>query len=378
MKTPSPDWLNPDPWLAKTESSNQAAIERAILSENPAEEELALMLSPHAEPLLELMAQRAQSITQRHFGRTIKLYTPLYLSNFCSGGCLYCGIASDRKAKRAALTLPQIQHEIDAIKKMHFEEVVLLTGERMPQVDFSYLRDTLSLVSKSIHNVNIEVFPMDESEYSELAQLGCTGVTLYQETYDPVVYKKMHRWGPKRNYEKRLDAPSRALSGGIRNIGMGALLGLADPRFDLLCLYQHAQYIRKKYWRAGLSISFPRIQPQLGGFVSDYPVSEKKLAQFIFAMRIVLPEIPLVLSTREPPHIRDGLAGIGVSKMSVASKTTVGGYSNETEETTEQFAISDNRDVPTFCAMLRAKNLEPVFKNWDATYRDLTSYVHSK
>jgi len=367
-----PSYINPTPWLDL--SFRAADVERAIFAQNPTERELAALLSPAAQDFLEPMAQRAQSITRRHFGRTIKLYTPLYLSNFCNGGCLYCGIAGDRRAKRSVLNPEHIQHEITAIKKMQLEEVVLLTGERMPEADLDYLCNSISLIAASIHNVNVEVFPMEENEYRQLVQAGCSGVTLYQETYDPVIYEKMHRWGDKRDYAKRLDAPERALRGGMRNIGIGALLGLADPRFDLLCLYQHAQYLRKKYWKAGLSISFPRIQPQLGGFSPDHPVDEKMLAQFIFALRIVLPEIPLVLSTREPEHIRDGLAGIGISKMSVASKTTVGGYSNDAEESTEQFSINDNRDVATFCTMLRTHNLEPVFKNWDATYRDPTSY----
>jgi 2-iminoacetate synthase len=215
---------------------------------------------------------------------------------------------------------------------------------------------------------------MAEEEYRLLAQAGCTGVTLYQETYDPEAYKKMHRWGPKRHYAARLDAPERALRGGMRAIGIGALLGLADPRFDMLALYRHARHLLKTYWQASVSLSFPRIQSQLGGFEPPFPVDHRMLSQFIFAMRIVLPEIPLVLSTREPAFIRDGLAGMGISKMSVASKTTVGGYSDESAPSTEQFHINDGRDIPTFCAMLRDKNLEPVFKNWDATYREPASY----
>jgi 2-iminoacetate synthase len=363
-----PDWLNPAPWLGLQFTA--AEVERALATESPSERELAALLSPAAAAFLEPMAQRAQAITRRHFGRTIKLYTPLYLSNFCNGGCLYCGIAADRKATRSVLDPVHLQHEFEAIQKMHLEEVVLLTGERMPEADLPYLHDCIALAAKHIHNVNIEVFPMAEAEYRQLAQAGCTGVTLYQETYDPVVYKKMHRWGEKRDYSSRLDAPERALRGGMRTIGIGALLGLSDPRFDLLCVYRHAKHLLKTYWKTGISISFPRIQPQLGGFAPPHPVDERMLAQYIFALRIVLPEIPLVLSTREPQHIRDGLAGIGISKMSVASKTTVGGYSDDTEESTEQFSISDDRNIPEFCAMLRAKELEPVFKNWDATYRE--------
>ena len=373
-----PPWLEPAAWMPHSESSDKRAIQSAILSENPSERELALMLSPAAGEFLELMAQRAQAITRRHFGRTISLFTPLYLSNFCNGGCLYCGIAADRRAKRAVLDEVQLRHEMEAIQAMHLEELVLLTGERMPEADLPYLRDCVAIAGEYIHNVNVEVFPMAEEEYRSLAEAGCTGVTLYQETYDQVAYEKMHRWGDKRDFFNRLDAPDRALRGGLRTIGIGALLGLSDPRFDLLCTYRHAKYLLKNYWQAGVSISFPRIQPQLGGFQADHPVDERMLAQYVFALRICLPEIPLVLSTREPQRVRNGMAGVGISKMSVGSKTTVGGYSDDSEESTEQFSISDERNIPEFCDMLRAKGLDPVFKNWDATYREPARYQNAK
>ncbi|MEE9369418.1 MAG: 2-iminoacetate synthase ThiH [Pontiella sp.] len=372
-----PDWLSPDRWLPMAESENTDAIRAAILSGNPTERELALMLSPAAAEFLELMAQRAHAITKRHFGQTISLYTPLYLSNFCNGGCLYCGIAGDRRAIRSVLNETQLQREMEAIKAMNIEEVVLLTGERMPEADVPYLRDCIAIVAEYIHNVNIEVFPMSKIEYRELAEAGCTGVSLYQETYDQVPYEKMHRWGDKRDFFNRLDAPDRALNGGLRSVGIGTLLGLADPRFDILCTYRHAKYLLKNYWKAGVSISFPRIQPQLGGFEADHPVDERMLAQYIFAMRICLPETPLVLSTRESQRVRDGLAGVGISKMSVGSKTTVGGYGEESEDSTEQFEISDERNIPEFCEMLRSKGLDPVFKNWDATYREPAQYQNT-
>lgn len=374
MQNKLPDWLNPEAWLPNTKSTDRRTIQAAILSENPGERELALMLSPAADEFLELMAQRAQAITRRHFGRTISLYTPLYLSNFCNGGCVYCGIAGDRRAKRAVLSESELRHEMEAIRAMHFEDLILLTGERMPEADVPYLAKSIAIAAEYIHNITIEVFPMQEDEYRELAEAGCTGVTIYQETYDPVIYEKMHRWGDKRNYLNRIEAPARALRGGMRTVGIGALLGLADPRFDLLCVYRHAKQLLKQYWQAGISISFPRIRPQLGGFVADHPVDEKMLAQFIFALRICLPEVPLVLSTREPSRVRDGLAGLGISKMSIASKTTVGGYSDDSEESTEQFAISDERTIAAFCEMLRSKGLEPIFKNWDSTYREPTEY----
>lgn len=137
----------------------------------------------------------------------------------------------------------------------------------------------------------------------------------------------MHRWGDKRDIEARIDALDRALRSGMRTIGIGALLGLADPQYDILATYRHARYLLKNYWQFGVSISFPRI---------------------------FLPEIPLVLSTREPQRVRDGMAGLGITKMSGASKTTVGGYSDESEESIEKFSISDERGIPEFSQKITA------------------------
>lgn len=369
-----PEWLDPTPWMPLTKSANAHAIRSAIFAEEPGERELALLLSPKAGEFLELMAQRAQALTRRHFGRTIALYAPLYVSNFCNAGCTYCGFAADRRAMRAVLSMDELHQEMVAFRKKGLQEIVLLTGERMPQADVPYLREAVEVAAGYIHNVYVEVFPMQEAEYRQLAEAGCRGVTLYQETYDEERYLEVHRWGQKRRFMNRIDAPDRALRGGLRNIGIGALLGLSDPWFDMLAVFRHAKYLQKTYWQAGLSVSFPRIRPQLGGFQSDQPLTDAQLVQFICAFRICMPDIPLVLSTREPAHIRDGLAGLGISKMSVESKTTVGGYSEETADSTEQFIISDERSIGQFCAALRSRGFEPVFKNWDATYCEPARY----
>jgi 2-iminoacetate synthase len=361
-----PYWLNPEPWLNRTFSA--AEVQYALGAEAPDEETLAALLSPAAADFLEPMAAHAQTLTRRHFGRTVQLYVPLYLSSWCSGGCAYCGFASDRQTERHALDFASVEKELDAIKAMGFEEVLLLTGERSAKADFGYLRECVRLAAKKFHTVAIEVFPMSGNEYRQLAETGATSLTLYQETYHPETYDLMHRWGSKKYFSRRLEAPERALAGGLRFAGLGALLGLADPRFDMLALYRHARHLQKTFWQAGLTLSFPRIRNEEGGFIPPHPVDEKLLAQIIFAFRICLPDVPLVLSTRESAAFRDGMAGLGVSKMSIASKTTVGGYGNQGSKE-GQFDISDARSLDEFCNMLRSRELEPVFKNWDAAYR---------
>jgi 2-iminoacetate synthase len=346
-----------------------AEVEVALTSRHVGAREFATLLAPAAAPFLERMAAAAQTLTRRHFGRTITLYAPLYLSSHCSSGCAYCGFASDRAHPRHKLTFDELETELAALKRMGIAEVLLLTGERTPVADFDYVLECVRRAAAQMALVTIETFPMTTAEYRTLVAAGCTGVTLYQETYDTTVYAALHRWGPKRDFTNRLEAPARALEAGLRQIGCGVLLGLADPLADALRLYRHVTGLQKHFWRAGFSVSFPRLRPAAGGFQPAYPVSDALLAQLIFAFRLALPEHQLVLSTREPAPLRDGFAGVGISKMSVASRTTVGGYDHAPADEIGQFDVNDARGVEEFCAALRAAGLEPVFKNWDAAYR---------
>ena len=364
-----PDWLNSGEWLDIAACTKVTEIDSAVNGNIQGIRQFAALISPAAMPCLESMAQRARCLTQSHFGRTISLYAPLYVSSYCSSGCLYCGFASDRQSKRHKLTKDELLKEIHSLKELGFDEILILTGEKTEEAGFDYLLECIEEAAKHFHKVTIESFSMSTEEYKKLVEAGCTGVCLYQETYDPVLYDKLHRWGQKKDYLFRLEAPSRALEAGIRTIGIGALLGLGNPVFEAISMYLHASYLCKRYWKAGVSISFPRIRPQEGGYKPDYTVTEKQLAQIIFALRICLPEIDLVMSTRESAEFRDGIAGVGISKMSIASRTTVGGYSSQPADTTSQFDVNDSRDIHEFCDSLRKKKLEPVLKNWDAIYR---------
>ncbi len=349
----------------------------AMQRESPDIRDLASLLSPAADTLLETMARRARALTRRHFGNTISLYTPLYLSDYCEGGCRYCGFAADRRRARSCLDEAERRAEMDAIADLGIEEILLLTGERSEAVGIDYVEAAVREAAARFHAVTVEVFPMASAEYARLVRAGCTGVTLYQETYHAAVYADMHRWGPKRDYRARLTAPENALQAGMRTVGLGVLLGLAPPVQDVIALVTHLQSLRRRWWRAGFSISFPRVRPEPGGFQPPHPVDDRLLARIILALRIFLPDVPLVLSTRESIGFRDGMAGLGIVKMSVASRTTVGGYrvktglpSNPADAATGQFHVNDHRDMDAFTAALRAKGLWPVLKNNDAVYRD--------
>ncbi len=369
MKNQLPAWLDPSPWLEQARLAASSHVQAALEAEEPAETELAALLSPAASEMLEVLAQRARELTRHRFGHNLALFIPLYLSDFCSGGCQYCGFAADRAGNRKVLDQPEVIAELAALKAMGFEEVLLLTGERNPQADVDYLESCVRLAAERFHRVMLEAFSMTVDEYRRMGNAGCTGVTLYQETYHPKQYERMHRWGEKCDYVSRLQAPERILASGIRTVGLGALLGLADPLFDALALYRHARHLQHRFWQSGITISFPRICPEAGGFIPPHPVDERFLTQMICAFRICWPDVPLVISTREKPSFRDGIAGIGITKMSVASRTTVGGYHDGTQPPDGQFQVHDHRDTETFCSRMRAKGLEPVFKDWDAVYR---------
>ena len=367
MKTNVPDWLDPKPLRETSRQAAKADVSSALAAESPGLNELAALLSPAASAALEPMARKALNLTRRHFGRTIALYVPLYLSNYCSSGCMYCGFASDRRHPRLRLTPETMAAEMKALRKMGFEEILLLTGERTPQADFDYLLKAVKLAAGRFNLVTIETFPMTTAEYQALTEAGCSGFTIYQETYNPETYAKMHRWGPKKDFRNRLATPARGLSAGMRSVGLGFLLGLADPVAEAICLFQHVSELRRVYWKCGFSISFPRVRPQAGKFTPPYPVSDAFLAQMIFAFRICLPEIHLTLSTRENSAFRDSVAGIGISKMSIASRTGVGGY-RKRSESEGQFEVADTRNISSFCNALKAKGLQPVFKNWDMVF----------
>lgn len=320
---------------------------------------------------IEMIARQAQALTLKHFGRTISLYSPLYLSNYCSGGCIYCGFAADRRQKRLRLSMDEVAEECRAVHAAGIDDILLLTGERTREAGVDYLAGCVEIAAAIFSHVGVESFAMTTEEYARLVNAGCTSVTIYQETYDRRAYSRLHRGGAKKDYINRYEAPDRALSAGMRFVGLGVLLGLSNPVNDVMALYDHAVQLQRDYWRAGVMVSLPRVRPQSGGFIPPHPVTDATLVRFIASLRIALPTVPLVLSTRESAVFRDAMAGVGISRMSVASRTTVGGYAAKSS-TGGQFSVHDNRSVKQFIAALSSKNIFPVFKQWDASYRELS------
>jgi 2-iminoacetate synthase len=344
-------------------SATDLDVRRALGSDTCGLREHAALLSPAATPYLEQMATRAQHITRQRFGSTVVLYVPLYVSNACTNHCTYCGFSIERSLHRRTLDLDEVSTELKGLKAQHFEHVLVLTGEDKRVVPVSYLRDVVALCHRHCASVAIEVYPLDAKGYAQLVEAGCDGLTLYQETYNQEVYAQVHPKGPKAHFGRRLDAPALAAGVGMRSVGIGALLGLADWRVEGVCMGIHGRDLRKRFWRSRLSIGFPRLRVEPAPGITLKAPSEAQLAQLIFANRIAFPDADLVLSTRERQLFRDGMIGLGITRMSAGSRTRPGGYTLD-DDAGEQFAIVDARSPAEIADVIVARGCEPVWKDF--------------
>jgi len=325
-----------------------------------------VLISPAASSYIEDLAGLSRKITLLRFGKTIKLYAPIYISNECVNACTYCGFNTNNDIERRTLTQAEVLKEADILYDLGFRHILLVSGEAKNKVSPQFIAELAMLLAKKFAAVSIEVYPMETSEYRQLLKSGVTGIAVYQETYDRALYKNYHK-GPKADFDYRLKTPERAGDAGFREIGVGALLGLSDYRVDVTCVVMHAAWLMKKYWRSQLSISFPRLRDAVGCFKPSIVVSDRELAQVIFALRIVLPDADLVLSTREAPEFRNGMAGLGITRMSAGSRTNPGGYLDP-EASLEQFDVADKRLPSEIAEMLINRNLEPVWKDFDPSF----------
>ena len=330
---------------------------------------LTAFVSLKAEDYLEEMAQLAQQLTIQRFGRTIRLYAPLYLSNFCINSCLYCGFNKQHECERTRLTIDQAVAEAEIIWSEGFRDILLVSSEDRNFISIDYLVELAGRLREKFSSISIEVYQMSRIEYAKLFEAGIEGVTLYQETYDRAAYRYYHPEGPKSDYDTRLASPDRSAAAGMREIGLGVLLGLTDWRAETLALAEHAHYLMKRYWQSHISFSFPRLRPAYKVERSRFKhlLGPKNLAQMITALRLCFADAGLVLSTREPAQLRDHLIKLGITKISAGSKTNPGGYSGRTGAV-EQFEIDDRRSPAQVAAMIRAQGFEPVWKDWDSAF----------
>ena len=325
------------------------------------------LLSPAAEPFLEEMAKRAQEETRKHFGNTVYMFTPLYISNYCENYCIYCGFNSHNKIKRLKLNMEQIEKEMQAIAETGLQEILILTGESRVHSDIKYIGEACRLATKYFKVVGIEIYPANSDEYAYLNSCGADYVTVFQETYNSDKYETLHLAGHKRIFPYRLNAQERALRGGMRGVGFAALLGLDDFRKDAFATGYHAYLLQKKYPHAEIAISCPRLRPIINNDkINPKDVHETQLLQIICAYRLFLPYASITVSTRERAGFRDNIIKIAATKISAGVSTGIGSHSEEVKEEKgdEQFEISDPRSVDEVFEAIKKAGLQPVMSDY--------------
>lgn len=371
-------------------------VERALARPRRTMVDFAALVSPAASQpqYLEQMARRAQELTVKHFGRVIRMFAPLYLSNECINICKYCGFSRDNPILRVTLTVEQVLAEAKFLREQGFRHILLVAGEHPHFVSGQYLQDCVARLHPEWPSISLEVGPMQTEQYRPIVEAGAEGLVVYQETYDREVYRQMHTSGPKKDFDWRLETAERAYAAGFKRLGIGALLGLAPWRGEAIALATHAAHLLKSCWRSQLTISVPRLRPAAGEFEPRVKVSDRAMVQLVCALRLMFPQIGIVLSTREPAKLRDNLVPLGITLISAGSHTEPGGYTgqgkdalhitrgghvlrpplpvieSEGEHATVQFEIADERSPSDVAERLVAMGYEPVWKDWEGVLNE--------
>jgi 2-iminoacetate synthase len=347
----------------------------------------AALLEPKSDAQIEALARESAAVTRRHFGKAIRLFAPLYLSNECINNCAYCGFSRDNAILRVTLEVGSVVKEARHLAAEGFRNILLVAGEHPKFVSNGYMERCVRALVPEIPSISLEVAPMETPDYANLAAAGAEGLIVYQETYDREMYAEMHTAGPKKDFDWRLACPERAYAGGFRRIGIGALFGLTDWRTEAQQLAAHLAHLLRTCWKAQFTVSLPRLRPCAGNFDPKHPLGDREFIQLICAMRICFPQVGIVLSTREPAPLRDALIPLGITMMSAGSHTEPGGYTGQGKEdlhltvrgkalapadsaadagATGQFEIADERSAAEVASLLRSRGFEAVWKDWDA------------
>ena len=373
----------------KIRMSFAQALDNLALRKSDVVRRFEQLIAPKSGAELESMAQTSRALTLQNFGRTMRLFAPLYLSNECINNCRYCGFSRDNPILRVTLNVEEVVAEARYLRDAGFRQILLVAGEHPKFVSGDYLAECVRALAPDFPSIAIEVGPMASSEYVPIIRAGAEGLVVYQETYQRSVYAELHTAGPKRDFNYRLDCPERAYSAGFRRLGIGALFGLWRWQEEAVALAAHVDYLLRRCWQAQITISLPRLRPAAGGFRPLFSISDRELAQLVCALRISFPQVGIVLSTRERPSLRDALVSLGVTMMSAGSHTEPGGYTRrgtehlhrtvrgrimppefqdgEDQLATGQFEISDDRPPGRIATILREKGFDPVWKDWEQT-----------
>lgn len=341
-------------------------VRMALVHEYRTPEDFGALLSPAALPLLEEIAVCAKKEKEKYFGNSISMFTPIYIANYCENFCIYCGFNCHNKIRRAQLTPEEIEKEMEAIAKSGLQEILILTGESKTKSTVEYIGEACKIARKYFRVIGLEVYPMNTEDYAYLHECGADYVTVFQETYHADKYETLHLAGHKRIFPYRLNAQERALRGGMRGVGFGALLGLDDFRKDAFATGMHAWYLQKKYPQAEIAFSCPRLRPIINNDkINPMDVHEAQLLQVVCAYRLFMPFAGITVSTRECARVRDNLMKIAATKISAGVSTGIGEHVEEMEDKGDaQFEISDTRSVQEVYDGLLDEGLQPVMADY--------------
>lgn len=328
--------------------------------------EAAALLNVTEPQLLEEIYRTAGTIKEQVFGKRIVLFAPLYISNRCANNCLYCGFRQDNEqAERQTLSVPQIVREAACLFDRGYRRLLLVAGEDRVPSSLGYLIEAIRGIydETRIRIVHINAAPMTREAFSELKGAGVGVYQCFQETYHRATYARMHPSGPKRNFEWRVSVMHRAMEAGFDDVGMGALFGLYDHRFEALSLIAHARLLEENFGVGPHTVSVPRLQQALGAALSKvpYPVSDDAFKTIVAVLRLAIPYAGVVVSTRESAALRDRVIRCGASQISAGSRTDIGGYTGEKDRLpgTSQFSLSDQRTLDETIGAIMTAGLTP-------------------
>ena len=347
----------------------EEVLDKALKLKGLSSEDVAVLLNLEDESLIKKLYATAKEVKERIYGKRIVFFAPLYVSNHCCNNCLYCGFRQDNKElRRKILTVEEAVQDAEKIIEMGHKRILLVAGEDLTKTSLEYTKKIIDGIydekidNGEIRRLNVNLAPLSVEQFKEVATWGIGTFQVFQETYHPETYKKMHLSGPKSVYNWRLEVWDRAIEGGIKDFGMGALFGLYDYKFEVIALLEHSNYLLNKYGVGPHTISVPRIEPAEGSDVSEHPpyaINDDQFKQIIAILRLAVPYTGMILTTRESTQMRRDALELGITQLSAGSKTNPGGYSEE--NSTSQFTMADSRTLDEMVKELSETGFIPSF-----------------
>jgi 2-iminoacetate synthase len=352
-----------------TRGQSSEAIGKALRGSPLSHEEVAVLLNTNEHSLVTRMFDAASDIKRRIYGNRIVLFAPLYVTNHCANNCVYCGFRRENTLlERKALTTEEIREETLALLKQGHKRTLLVAGEHPRISNMDYLEQAIEAVyatelgKEKIRRLNVNLAPLSPQDFKRLKKAGIGTYQIFQETYHEQTYAAVHPSGPKADFEKRLLATDDAMEAGIDDVGIGALLGLYDYKYEVMAMLSHIAHLEEEFGCGPHTISVPRLRPAFNTPFPSSPahaVSDDEFKKTIAILRMAVPYTGIILSTRESPALRDDAIRLGVSQISAGSSTVPGGYRHSRDD--GQFDVTDTRTLTEMVAELVKQDMIPSF-----------------